>query len=270
VFATYHNHSTYSDGSRTVAQVVDRARELGVEELGLSDHYVLHPDGLTPDWAMHPDRLGEYVADLTAYRDHRHPVVRVGLEVDWFPGHGAALAAALEPHRFDYLIGSVHELDHFPLDFTAEHWDRLEPDERDEMFRGYWVAIRGMAEAGLFDIVGHLDLPKKFGHAPRIDLDAEISAALDAIAESGMAIELNTAGWHKPCAEAYPSPALLAECHRRGIPALFTADAHHPDHLLMDAERAARVLWDAGYREVVRFADRQPHAVPIPIVVGGA
>jgi len=263
VLATYHNHSTYSDGSRTVAQIVQRAAELGVDELGLSDHYVLHPDGLTPVWAMFPGRLGEYVADLTAYRDHRGPAVRVGLEVDWFPGHGEDLAAALAPHRFDYLIGSVHEIDHFPLDFTAERWERLKSGERDEMWRAYWVAVRSMAESGLFDIVGHLDLPKKFGHRPRIDLSTEIDAALDAIEAADLAIELNAAGWHKPCAEAYPSDALLRACHDRGISALYAADAHHPDQLLGDAGRAARQLWDAGYREVARFRGRQRSSVAI-------
>lgn len=261
--ATYHNHSTYSDGSRTVAQVVQRAAELGVEELGLSDHFVLHPIGQTPLWSMRPDRLGEYVAELAAYRDHTAPVVRTGLEVDWFPGHGEAIAAALAPHRFDYLIGSVHELDGFPLDTRAEDWQRLEPDERDEVWRGYWVAIRSLAESGLFDIVGHLDLPKKFGFRPRADLSAEIEAALDAIAAAGLAVELNIAGWYKPCEEAYPSPALLRACHAREIPALFAADAHHPDSLLQDAGRAERLLWDVGYREVVRFRDRERTTVPL-------
>ena len=34
----------------------------------------------------------------------------------------------------------------------------------------------------------------------------------------GLAAELNSSGWRKPCAEAYPAPALLARFHDHGVP----------------------------------------------------
>ena len=117
--------------------------------------------------------------------------------------------------------------------------------------------MRGLAEAGVFNIVAHIDLPKKFGYMPSHVPQREIDAALDAIAEAGLVVELNTAGWHKPCADAYPSTDIVGACFARNIPVTISADAHQGDHLLRDFENAARRLQDAGYDRVARFANRE-------------
>ena len=85
----------------------------------------------------------------------------------------------------------------------------------------------GLARSGIFDFVGHLDLYKKFGQRPSVDMSEHVNAVLDAIAQSGMAVELNTAGGHKDAREAYPSQGMVVGCRKRGIPMLVTSDAHH-------------------------------------------
>ena len=266
MLASYHNHTTWSDGEGTVAQVVERARQLGVDEVGISDHLDLHPSGATPPWSMSPEAVEEYVGDITAYGDLGEPFVRLGLEVDWWPERLGELSELLAEYPFDFLIGSIHEIDGFRLDLDPEQWIDLDADDRNGIFRKYWLALPAMAASGLFDIVGHLDLPKKSGYRPTADLDREIGDALDAIADADMAVELNVSGWYKPCQEAYPSDRILRRCQRRGIPALLASDAHHPDGVVVDFDRGLRHLRDAGYTELVRFEGRERRACPIQTI----
>ena len=97
------------------------------------------------------------------------------------------------------------------------------------MWKGYWERIGQMAASGIYDFAAHLDLPKKFGFRPTIDLAQEAHTALDALAAAGMAIEINTAGWSLPAREAYPSLDLLRAARERDIPLLINADAHRPE-----------------------------------------
>jgi histidinol-phosphatase (PHP family) len=257
MIASYHNHTTWSDGRATVAETLEAARALGLHEVGISDHWVLDPDGETPRWSMEPDALGAYVDHVRAACGEASPTLRLGLEADWFPGHGAAIAARLGEHEFDYLIGSVHTIDGFRADSYAHLWEALTVEERDDMHRRYWRAIADLARSRLFDIVGHLDLTKKFDQHPTVDLGPEIDAALDAIAEAGMAVELNTSGWGYPCRDAYPSLDLLRACRARGIPALLGADAHDPAALRRDFGRGAARLREVGYDRVAVFESRR-------------
>jgi histidinol-phosphatase (PHP family) len=141
--------------------------------------------------------------------------------------------------------------------------------ERDSVIRGYWTRIAEMARSGLYDFCAHLDLPKKFGFAASTDIGPQVSAALDAIAEAGMPVEVNTAGWRTVSREAYPSPAILAACRQRGIPSLINADAHAPQFLTRDFDRAATLLRAAGYDEVVTYAQRRTRRLALSDWLGG-
>ncbi|MHC4415064.1 MAG: histidinol-phosphatase [Planctomycetota bacterium] len=273
MLATYHNHSTWSDGKTQPADLYARARALGVGELGVSDHFTLHPFGREVSWSMPPDRVGAYVQEVRGLDDRSQaaggPVVRVGLEVDWFDDQAPALHRALADLPLDFAIGSVHFVGGVEIDGDPRVWVRLSEQQRDEVHRGYWRLVRQMAASGLFDIAAHLDLPKKFGFHPRSDLGDLIGEALDAVSEAGMVVELNTAGWQSPCREAYPSLQILRECRRRDIPVTLSADAHHPSHLLRHFAEGARCLADAGYDEVARFAARAVRLEPMAEAVPG-
>jgi histidinol-phosphatase (PHP family) len=269
MLATYHNHSNWSDGKATLPQLLAAARSMRIGELGVSDHWVLHPQGTIYKWAMHPERIADYVEALIELRreskKQRGPEIRIGLEVDWYPSRpdspdpGLPLRIILERHPFDYLIGSVHEVDGFMIDGSPGGWAPLSQDRVNDIHRRYWQNMKTLGESDIFDIVAHIDLPKKFGFHPTCDLHKEIGEALDAIAAAPNkpVVELNTAGWHKPCADAYPTLEILRECRRRDIPVTISADAHQPEHLLRDFDKAAARLAEAGYTQVARFAGRE-------------
>jgi histidinol-phosphatase (PHP family) len=259
---SYHNHTIWSDGKATIAEQIAGARVAGLSELGISDHYVMHP-GKDVDWSMPLDRLDEYVEDMKRARESASDVIfRIGIEADYFPETWRELAELLAGRPFDYVIGSVHFVDGFPIDESAEEWQSLSQSDVNRVWRRYWELIGEMARTGLYDFAAHLDLPKKFGFRPTVDLTAESDAALDAIASAGMAIEINTAGWYKPVEEAYPTVELLRAARARGIPLLINADAHRVEHLTRDFDRAWALARDAGYSEVARYSNRA--AIPGP------
>ena len=254
MIATYHNHTRYSDGKPTLVEIGRAAAEQGIDELGVSDHLTLAPWGSVP-WSMDPAKLDDYVDELLSMRDRAKLSLRLGLEVDWFKGHGETIARMLHGKPFDYLIGSVHFVGEFGIDASAVGWQALDEEGLVAAHRGYWRLIRELAESNLFQVVGHLDLTKKFGNfLPAVSLEPEIDAALDAIAGSGSVVELNTAGWHKPCRDAYPTSGLLARCRERDIGVTLSSDAHHPDDLVRDFERGAQRLRRVGYDRIARFA----------------
>jgi len=286
MLTSYHNHSLHSDGRGSTRSMLSAAQQWGLDELGLSDHLVLDPHGDTPFWSMEPEHLPAYLAELAEVRAHAVPALRIGVELDWLPGQRAAIAAVVDDPRFDYVIGSVHQVMGLHVDSAPERLRRLGPQATETLHQRYWTLVRDMAASGLFDIAAHLDLPKKLLGRPQAAKERGVRAdgsaaahrrdarpsigdapnlgeALDAIAEAGMTVELNTAGWDMPCRECYPSPRILADCHDRGIPVTIGADAHSTQHLTRHFGRAVRLLRDIGYRELMRFEGRR--AIPQPL-----
>lgn len=234
-FISYHNHSNFSDGDNDMADMVLAARERGLSVFGMSDHYVPFPDGTPVDWSMDLSRLDEYVqAVLDCRRRFQTDNFRVllGLEVDFFPENATEIAAFLRQRPVDYLIGSAHFAGTFPIDHSKELWDDLGSQEAvDDVFHQYWHKILLLCQSNLYDIIGHLDLPKKFGYAPSYDQRPEIEAVLQAIRATGKKLELNTAGYAKLCREAYPAPWIVARARELGITVIPSSDAHAPSQI---------------------------------------
>ncbi len=264
MLTSYHNHTCWSDGTPTLEEHLAAAVEAGLDEFGLSDHYVITPDAQPATWSMPLDFLDDYVAALqSAAAAQDGLIVRLGLEADFFPETVEKLRQTMARHPFDYIIGAVHILDGFPVDSHRHHWEVLTPEERNGKWKRYWEQIRAMALSRAFDFAAHLDLPKKYSFRPTADFTAEMHAALDAIAEADMAMEINTAGWSLEANEAYPSEDILQEAHKRGIPILINADAHSPAHLTRNFDRARDLARRCGYTEVVRYQRRKRFSVPL-------
>jgi histidinol-phosphatase (PHP family) len=122
------------------------------------------------------------------------------------------------------------------------------------------------AETGLFDCISHPDLIKNENPDnwhPELILP-EIARALDRIARTGVAMELNTSGRLKKIAEMNPFPEMLALMAEREIPVVLGADAHVPERVGDHYGEALELLASVGYQCVHYFVDRQPRSVTIP------
>ncbi len=276
----YHMHLERDDheGScpYTVERVrlyVERAQARGAAEIGITEHcnrfgafrpameFVLkgEPDDPFFTHSFRED-LAEYVDMLLAAQRLGLPV-KASIEADYIPGEEARLREILAAHPFDYIIGSVHFLDEWPIDYSPDYgWPQADVDRA---YADYFNTLAAAARSGLFDVLAHPDLVKKFGHVPSFPIDELYDEVAKALAEAGVAAEVSSAGLRKPVGELYPSQALLERLHDRGVPITLGSDAHQPDEVALDFDRAVRAAQLAGYREVARFTKRRRELVPL-------
>jgi histidinol-phosphatase (PHP family) len=158
----------------------------------------------------------------------------------------------------------VHWIGAWLFDVIESSVAQAEWDHRgvDQAWDAYTEAIEELAASGAVDVLAHPDLCKVADRKPATPAEFHARIA-EAAARSGIAAEVSSAGWRKPCAEAYPAPPLLAEFRARGVPVTTASDAHRLDQV---ADRIAdlRPLLDAaGYTELVAFDGRRPRAVPL-------
>jgi histidinol-phosphatase (PHP family) len=209
---------------------------------------------------MDPEQYEDYVALIAAARETfaGRVDVRLGLESDYYPGVEPWLEKLHARHPLHHVLGSVH------MQVT---------EYRQRFFRGDWFEYQQLyfqhlaesAETGLYDTLAHPDLVKNESptdwHFARIR--PHIERALDRIAKTGVAMELNTSGLHKAIREINPSPTMLGLMQARGIPVVLGADAHVPTRVAADYAGALRTLQSVGYTEISYFLDRKRHTVPI-------
>ena len=218
------------------------------------------PDGFSANVRMTPGQFDDYVemiaATRAAFADRLD--VRLGLESDFYPGVEPWLEKLHARVPLSHVLGSIHYQvgDYRKLFYAGDVFSYQEL---------YFEHLALSAESGLFDTLAHPDLIKNESPA---DWDFErlrpvIERALDRIAATGVAMELNTSGVQKDLPEMNPSPSQLALMRERGIPVVIGADAHVPERVGDGYVTALGLLESAGYQEVSFFIDRQRQSVPI-------
>jgi histidinol-phosphatase (PHP family) len=218
------------------------------------------PGGFSANVRMAPEQFDDYVAMIAATRETfaGRLDVRLGLESDYYPGVEPWLEELHSRVPLSHVLGSVHYQvsDYRKLFYTGDVQSYQEL---------YFEHLALSAESGLFDTLAHPDLIKNESPADwnfkRIR--PHLERALDRIAATGVAMELNTSGVMKALPEMNPSPAQLALMRERDIPVVIGADAHVPERVGDGYPKALRLLQQAGYAEVSYFLDRKRHTVPI-------
>ena len=260
----YHMHTPLC--RHASGEPVDYARrtlEVGISEIGFSDHSPMRQDDFD-DWRMRNDQLDGYVEKVRkAQRDFPQLTIRLALEVDYLPGHEGWIRDLAARHPWDYFIGSVHYVtDSWEVDNPAKLREWADRDIF-EVWSVYFDRLTMAAETGLFEIIGHADLPKKFRHRPNQDCTPLYDRFLTAAKKHNCAVELNTAGLRKNCREIYPSRQILDLAYQKGVPITFGSDAHAPEEVGMNFTEARQLAKDAGYREHLCFDQRNRRANPI-------
>jgi histidinol-phosphatase (PHP family) len=257
--ADYHIHTFlcgHADGKPF--EYADQALRLGLKEIGFSDHAPLlsHDDPtITMSFAELPF-YHEMLEALKAQYSKKGLNIKIGIEADYLSGYEEKTKAILDAYPYDYVIGSVHFIGDFAFD-NPQQKDRLKTSNIDKVYLDYHALLRKSARSKLFDIMAHVDLVKKFGDRPAIDLTDEVKKTAQIFKESGVAIEINSSGLRKPIKEIYPALNELRIYNDAGVLITFGSDAHAPEEVGAGFSDAVALAKKAGYQEYILFEKRK-------------
>ena len=242
----------------------DAANQAGIEELGVSEHIYRFSQAL--DISRHPFWERQATDDIDSYCEFvRTTPLRLGIEADYVAGAEDRIANVLERRDFDYVVGSVHLVGDRMVDHAT--YDVWEVDsDPDRVWGRYFGLVAEAARSGLFDILAHPDLVKMWGPErpwPERDPRFHYEPAVEAIAESGIAVELSTAGLRKPVGEMYPSRELCEMCVDAGAAFALSSDAHAPEQVGYEYRRAVAELGELGVGEICVFEGRERRLEPL-------
>jgi len=264
----YHVHTARcGHAGGATRDYVLHALSRGLTEVAITDHvplYFLPGDDPEPGLAMTRAELPGYVDEVLALREEFRGRIDVllGLEADYAEGHEEALRDLLAPYAWDVVLGSVH--------FVAGGWidapgagARHEREGSANLWNEYYRLVAKAAATGLFDVMTHFDLPKKFGHHRPPECEAAEDAAVEAARAAGVAVEVSSAGLRKPVGEEYPGPATLSKLVAAGVPLVFSSDSHAPAEVAWGREKVVAAARAAGATSQVTFRNRAATRHPL-------
>lgn len=263
----YHNHTTLCGHAiGTMEEYVERAMDLGIREYGFAEHSHWMIQGKHEWLAMRDSDLPRYVERVGELkrrydREGSDPFhLRLGIEMDFVPSRLALAREISERYDWDYRLGSIHHLG--PWNLMKREPDFFETHGPDAILELYFDQMRRLIESRFCDVVSHFDVIKR-PFAPGSACIPYAEPLIPLLAESGMAVEINTSGMDREIREFYPSWPLVERMAAAGVPFTLGADAHRPSQVGRHLESALEGLRAIGVRHVVRFEKRR--MIPVEI-----
>lgn len=260
-FLNYHNHTELcGHASGSLDEYITAAVKRGITEIGFSDHAPM-PLPMREGITMSPEQAEVYIENILKKKEEYRGIIEVklGFEVD-FPLHDTFEKEYFSDTRIDYLIGSCHYLDNWPFDHDL-HIEGFGKKTIDAIYLEYFSELERLVDSRLFDIVGHFDLIKKFGHRAVNDMSPVIEKIAKKMSMYGTVCEINTSGLLKPVAEIYPSYDIIQILFNNNVPITLGSDSHFPDQVGYMFSEVSEQLKKIGYRSLSGFTGRVRHEV---------
>ena len=265
-----HTHSIYSDGKSQPREIVEEAVRQGLTTLGFSEHSPLPFDN---NFSVKEADMPKYVAEIAQLKAEFKGKINIycGLEADYLTGVSEPFAVTKEKYHLDYLIGGVHLvgqsanpdeiwfIDGPKWEVYDEGLQKFFDGDIRRAVRRFFEQSNEMIENEPFDIIAHFDKIKmhnrdRYFHEDEPWYRKLALETLDLIREKGLIMEINTRGIYKKRYNGfYPSPWLMEEACKMGVPAIISADAHHFSEITLEFSAAEEALKKAGYCSVVNF-----------------
>lgn len=237
-----HTHTTFSDGTNSISEMVAQAKKLGWRAIGISDHLSIHPT-LTKGYtyfSSFKEALEPVKKHIAAIRQvgEENPEIKVyaGFEVDYFPipGWMDEFREFKQKIDVDYLINGNHQVTNEDGTEVYEiyHFQRygLSEAQNKELFHNHFNNIREAAESGEFTFLAHIDFARWSGVIDKFDFTKEIKGIVTALKAQKMPTEINTKGKNS-IGSFYPARWIIEDLVKNGIPLVISDDAHSVSQL---------------------------------------
>jgi len=269
----YHLHNQYSaDGRGSAEETCRAAVELGFDEISFTNHVEVF-NAETGDWEV------DLVEARQRFEQQQHEIERLqpeypelrillGVEYEFRPEWVEILEALTDSVDFDLIIGSVHVVDGHQVSGGSVGNYFKDRDVSDTYGR-YFEVVDEMLEWGGFDVVGHLDLVKRFGAKYYGPFDAkpfesQVRGVLEKMVAKGLGLEVNTSGVVQAPAEPYPGLDILRWAKEAQTATVtIGTDSHVPTSFEQGWEVGDLLLRRTGFTEITLFSHRIRKNVPI-------
>lgn len=252
----YHIHTTLcKHATGEMEDYVEVALRKKIPAIGFSDHLPFD-ESFMKNLSMERDELEGYMASIPQLEKRFGIRIYRGIEADYYPGQQKEIRELLEKYPFDYVFGSVHYINGWGFD-NPKFLTEWEKHDINKVYLAYYKNVTAMAETGLYDIVAHIDLVKKFSYLPTRPFDEEINEVILSVKKANMILEVNTSGLRKPVHEIYPSEFILKVARDYDVPVVVGSDAHRPQDVGADFGKARELLKKVGYTKTAVIEKRK-------------
>lgn len=253
IVSTYHAHSHFSDGHNTLEEMVLSAINVGMKEIGFSDHA---PMTFYCEWSMEPKQVKDYISEIQRLKEKYKDQITIycGIEQDYF---------SVEPVNYEYIIGSVHYVykndEYLPVDMSAKEMEEsVKLHYNGDVYgycEDYFELVGNLYEKTKCQIIGHFDLVTKFNEVmPLIDVNNEryvnaYKKALDKLLKAPVIFEINTGAISRGYrTSAYPDENMIDIIAKAGKPFIICSDTHNVESVAFNLESERKKLDKKGYK----------------------
>ncbi len=266
-FHVHEHHSSDAPGA-TVEGYCRIAEGRGMDEIGFATHFIIA--GPDIEHGISTNLIAEYFEEIEAAQASTDVKLRVGLEVDYFPGEERRLATVLDEYHFDFILGSLHYIHGYDIGSKSGSIDFFSGRSVEEALGVYYGGWREAIESGLFDVMAHPDYFRKFLHLTRHlhpafeEYGSTVFEAIDSLKSYGVGVEVNSSGYRHGIGDCYPLLEFMSAVREAGVDAVMIgSDAHAIEGLGVKLDEAVKRLEAAGYSHVSVYEGRRNRRLPL-------
>ena len=268
-----HMHTSFSgDSEAPPFDMIARAKEIGLGGIIFTDH-------LDWDFAMLPhqfdldiDHYLEEMPEIAAQESDEDFGIFVGLELGLQEHLVPRHQKLLDERHFDYVIGSIHQVNGFDPYYPECYEGRTVAAAYDEFLQ---TTIKNIEAFPHFDSLGHLDFMLRYGapiaaeRGETADLTYrgfadQIDYILALLINHDIALEVNTGSFKRNLKEPNPSWEILRRYrHLGGRLLTLGADAHEPKHVGLKLSETVEQLKSIGFTSYYVYRHRTPVEYPL-------
>lgn len=263
--ADFHVHSEFSsDGKSTMEEMINQAIRLGLETICFTDHMDYdYPSNNKYTFEL---KTVEYIEKLEAMKERYRSQIEIltGIELGIQPHVIDNMNSLINKYPFDFIIGSVHVVDQIDP-YYPEYW--MNGSEEEGILKCFKAIREGCEIYQGYHVCGHIDYIIRYAPSSKVNYKEYsysnysdiIDEILKTILKHGKGIELNSSGYKYGLGHPHPKTEILKRYKELGGEIItIGSDAHLPEHLCYDFERAADLLKEIGFNYYTIFKEGKP------------
>ena len=276
-YFTLHTHTNEFDGRNTPAEMVNAAYEKNMRTIGISNHFIVHPDIKQTEFYNCAvmggyDRMYNENFDVAICKFYRHfdtlehiaeqnkqMKVLKGMEIDFFDSISwyNQMSFAINVLKPDYTIGACHFIEYNGKLCNMYDISKASPNEQNEMLNLYWTKVQRAIKSGMFTFMAHIDLPRRLNLGDARHWEHTEQRTIHTLADTKTPVEINTALYKHAKAEfPHPAPRIIKMIYNANVPVLLSDDAHRVTEVCRHFDRAQQYL---AQHKIQNFCELEKH-----------